>query len=154
VSIGGGFVPPQGGYSRVEAEARRLENEFSDPPAQRADSVVGRATILAAGTPSPRSLGRGELLVSPGSVTFVPFAPPEPPLAAGALAHARDAVTVTRAWLTPPWAGTVVLLHTRTGYLRVAVPVSAGRRLRSALRAAGVTVQEETALRRPGPPGG
>ena len=58
-------------------------------------------------------------------------------------------VTLTRAWLAPPWADTFLILRHKSSHVRIGASVFARGRLRHALRASGVTVNETTSWRAP-----
>jgi hypothetical protein len=104
------------------------------------------ATMMRSGRPVH---GRGELRISPDSVVFAPFASTGSLAEAGEFAHSGRTITMTTAWLRPPWANTVLFLRHGNAHVRLAMSISARRRLKQSLRKSGMTVNEETSW---GPP--
>jgi hypothetical protein len=149
----GSMPSPNPGFSQLEAVARQQQLESQGPYVERPSSFAVSATFPPA-QGSRRSHCRGELLISSGAIVFTPFASPGRREGVGRFAHTASSVTVTTALLCPPWLNTSLLLQNRSSSVRVAAPVFARRKLRRALRAAGVTVQGETAWRAPQLPRG
>jgi hypothetical protein len=93
--------------------------------------------------------GRGELLISPDSVAFAPFASTGSLAEAGEFTHTGRTITMTGAWRCPPWANTFLLLRHGNSHVRVVMSISARHRLKHSLRKSGMKVSEETSW---GPP--
>jgi hypothetical protein len=117
---------------------------FNDPAA-----FAVTARVKSSPGDSSWSRGRGELVISPGTVVFEPSVDTIKATGARELAHTDPSITLTRVWLSSPWASTFVLLHDRDRYARVGTRLSAHRRLRRALRDSGLIVREDTAWRTP-----
>jgi hypothetical protein len=117
---------------------------FNDPAA-----FAVSARVKSSPGDSSWSRGRGELLISPGTVVFEPSVDTIKHTGSRALAHTDPSITITRVWLSSPWASTFVLVHDRDRYVRVGTRLFARHRLRRALRDSGLTVREDSAWRTP-----
>jgi hypothetical protein len=119
------------------------QREFNDPASFAVTARMKSARDLS------WSHGRGELVISPGTIVFEPSVDMIRATGTHALAHTDPSITMTRVWLSAPWASTFVLLHDRDRYVRVGTRLFARRKLRRALSAAGVAVDEGTTWRTP-----
>lgn len=120
------------------------QREFNDPSA-----FAVSARVKSSQNDSSWSRGRGELLISPGTIVFEPSVDTIKDTGSRSLAHTDPSITMTRVWLSSPWASTFVLLHDRDRYVRVGTRLFARHRLRQALRDSGLTVREDSAWRTP-----
>lgn len=139
----GDLPPPSAGFSQLDAAARQHEHESQERWQERSATFAVSAVAMPPGSGRRRSHGRGELLISPGSIVFTPFASTSKLALAESFSHTDRSVTVTTARLRAPWANTFVLLHSNGSYLRVSAPAFASRKLRRALLESGFEVQAQ-----------
>ena len=137
------------GDSRLGADREALSHATADRPA--AFSVTAKwlpRTRYARG-----SRARGELLVSPGAVVFVPSGLTSRLKAVGEFSHAAPSITLTTVRSRMPWARAFVVLENDGSFIRVRVSALTCRRMCDALRASGLAVKEETSRQAPRLPG-
>ena len=144
-------IPPWVPPGSVVAAAGEYEHDPHGREMVAPSNFAVSATMMRSGRPAH---GRGELLISPGSVVFAPFASTGSLAGVDELTHTGRTITVTTAWLCPPWANTFLLLRHGNSRVRVVTSISARRKLKHSLRKSGMTVREETSSRPPRLPAG
>lgn len=117
----------------------------------QAEALKGAATFAVSATfmnsrrGGHRKHRKGELFVSPDAIAFTSHDLGEPTR----VDHSEPDITMVKGRLCPPWADTFLFLHGRASTVRLAASMSARRRLRRALRDAGVAVHEQSSSRTP-----
>ena len=109
-----------------------------------------RASLMRSGRRWPSSHSQGELLISPGAISFSPSASSHGLAGVGELAHSQPGIALTTARLRPPWSNTFLYVQGHeSSYVRVGPSLFSRHKLRRALSESGVTVHEETCWRAP-----
>jgi hypothetical protein len=88
---------------------------------------------------------KGELFISGDAIGFMSRDRGEPTR----FDHCEGDITLVKGRLCAPWANTFLFLNSRASTVRIAASMFARRRLRHALREAGVTVHERGSSRTP-----
>lgn len=130
--------------AQLGADREALSHATADRPA--AFSVSGR---LIGDRHSRGSWGRGELLISPGTVVFVPSGLTRRLKGMGEFSHGAPAVRLVTVRSGLPWPRRFLVLENGGSFLRVRVPAARYRRMRHALDDSGLTVHAETSRRAP-----
>jgi hypothetical protein len=139
-------------YNELPSAGNRAEAQLTGPESHggprggRTPPFSVRAISVRSGQ---RSRGQGQLFVSPDAVVFAPFAWDSKSTGTGELVDSGREVTLTTALLYPPWAQTFLILSHGDWVVRVQTSMFARRRLRRALREAGLTVAGQTSWRPP-----
>lgn len=102
------------------------------------------ATFMGSGN-APKKHREGELIISPDAIAFIGHDLDEPKR----FDHAESDIKMVKGLLCLPWANTFLFLIDSASTVRIAVPMSARRGLRRALRDAGVTVHKQSSSRTP-----
>lgn len=129
------------------ADREALSHATADRPA----TFSVRAKWLPREPHSRASRGRGELLISPGTVVFVPSGLTRKRKGVGEFTHAAPSVRLVTVRSGLPWAKLFLVLESSGSSLRVRVPALRCRRMRHALDDSGLAVHEETSSRPPSP---
>jgi hypothetical protein len=130
--------------TRLGADREALSHALADRPA----GFSVRAKWRLQTPNSRRARGRGTLLVSPGTVVFIPSGLTKRLTGVGEFSHTAPSITLVTARVGVPWASFLVLENDGS-IVRIGVPVWARRRARCALVGSGLTVHEETSWRAP-----